>query len=146
MYYGYLEEGDKCPNCRAGDLDWKHPDKEVRGRGCSCHLSPPCSYCTGQVLHCDECGWFDIESDEQAHVTLVPLSPGISMLVNKPKPLDSTKIDYRSKMHSASSMIKEGVYPEGATMEDVRKVVNGTFGGRFESFGDGRFKFIAYTD
>jgi hypothetical protein len=31
-------------------------------------------------------------------------------------------------------------------MEDVRKEVDGTFGGRFEYFEDGKFKFIAYTD
>lgn len=31
-------------------------------------------------------------------------------------------------------------------MEEVSKVVNGTFGGRFEYFSDGKFKFIAYTD
>ncbi|GGY87871.1 hypothetical protein [Shewanella fodinae] len=143
MYYGYLEEGDKCPECKKGILDWKNPDKEIRDRGCSCHISPPCSYCTGQVLHCDECGWFDDDVNDESYV---PVAPGLSMLVHKPKPLDNTKIDYRCKMHSSSSMIKEGVYPEGATMEEVRKEVNGTFGGRFEFFEGGRFKFIAYTD
>ena len=68
------------------------------------------------------------------------------MLEHKPRPLDNTRVDYRNKMHSNSSMIKEGVYPAGMTAEEVRKVVNGTFGGRFEQFGDGKFKFIAYTD
>ena len=74
------------------------------------------------------------------------MAPGLSMRQFKPKPLDNTKIDYRNKMYSSSSMIKEGVYPEGTTKDEVRKVVNGTFGGRFESFGGGKFKFIAYTD
>jgi hypothetical protein len=64
----------------------------------------------------------------------------------KPRPLDSTKIDWRSKGHTHFSMIKEGVYPEGTTQEDVRKVVDGTFGGRFTQFGGGRFTFVAYTD
>ena len=49
----------------------------------------------------------------------------------KPRPLDPTKIDFHNKPHSNSSMIKEGVYPEGTTKEEVRKVVDGTFGGRF---------------
>lgn len=47
-------------------------------------------------------------------------------------------------------MIKEGVYPESgdraADMARVRKEVDGTFGGRFDYFGHGKFKFIAYTD
>ena len=43
-------------------------------------------------------------------------------------------------------MIKEGVYPEGMTSQEVYKEVQGTFGGRFERFDSGRFKFIAYTD
>lgn len=44
-----------------------------------------------------------------------------------------------------------GVYPiewgdgSNATTR-VRDKVNGTFGGRFENFGAGRFAFIAYTD
>jgi len=29
------------------------------------------------------------------------------------------------------------------TAAEVRKVVDGTFGGRFEQFGGGKFKFIA---
>ena len=61
-------------------------------------------------------------------------------------PLDNTKVSWRSKSHSSCSMIKEGVYPEGMTMGAVRKEVDGTFGGRFEQFGGGKFKFIAYTD
>ena len=27
--------------------------------GCSCHIDPPCSYCTYQGIECDECGWSD---------------------------------------------------------------------------------------
>jgi len=43
-------------------------------------------------------------------------------------------------------MIKEGVYPLHMSMEEVRQEVRGTFGGRFEYFKDGKFKYIAYTD
>lgn len=63
-----------------------------------------------------------------------------------PRELDPTKIDWRNKPHTSATMIKEGVYPPTATREDVEKLVRGTFGGRFENFGDGRFKYIAYTD
>jgi hypothetical protein len=65
---------------------------------------------------------------------------------SKPRPLDATKVDWHSKGHTNSSMIKEGVYPAGTAQAEVRKLVDGTFGGRFEQFGGGKFKFIAYTD
>lgn len=137
MYAGYLEEGDRCTQkgC-TGHMEF--PPTE----NCSCHISPPCSACTDKKLTCDECGWEDDAPDEK----FVHVGGGISMLEFKSRPLDPTKIDYRNKMHSSCSMIKEGVYPIGTSMEEVRKVVDGTFGGRFEYFRDGKFKFIAYTD
>lgn len=53
--------------------------------------------------------------------------------------LDHTKIDWHSKPHSGSSMVKEGVYPDGTTKAQVEEKVRGTFGG-------GRFRYVAYTD
>lgn len=63
-----------------------------------------------------------------------------------PRPLDGTKIDWHSKPHSSASMRKTGVYPPSATRQDVEAAVRGTFGGRFESFGNGQFDYLAYTD
>lgn len=60
--------------------------------------------------------------------------------------LDATKIDWHDLPHSGSSMAKRGVYPDGTTREHVEAKVRGTFGGRFESFGGGKFLYIAYTD
>lgn len=137
MYAGYLEEGDRCRE-KGCDGILHFPKAE----NCSYHISPPCSWCTSVMLTCPECGWVDESEPER----FTPVAPGLSMLEHKPRPLDPTKIDYRSKMHSECSMIKEGVYPEGATAADVRKEVNGTFGGHFEYFRGGKFKFIAYTD
>ncbi len=136
MYMGFYEENDRCPQCKDGKLTY--PPVE----NCSCHLSAPCSACVDNKLACDICGF---QPDEPEYKD-VPITEGLSMREYKPRPLDNTKIDYRTKSHSSSSMIKEGVYPEGTTMEQVREVVNGTFGGRFEQFGGGKFKFIAYTD
>jgi hypothetical protein len=137
MYAGFPEEGDSCSQAKCqGTL--RFPQVE----NCSCHISPPCHACTSQRLTCDACGWVDDSPEE----TYVPVAPGLSMLEQRPRPLDATKIDYRVKLHSASTMIKEGVYPNGATATEVAEVVKGTFGGRFESFGNGRFKYIAYTD
>ena len=137
MYLGYYEEGDKCPekDC-SGNLVY------LPTENCSCHINPPCSACTDKPLTCEKCG-----HEEDAHdYNDVTVAPGLTMREYKPKPLDSTKIDYRIKMHSSSSQICEGVYPEGTTQKKVSEVVKGTFGGRFEQFGDGKFKYIAYTD
>lgn len=135
MYNGYYEEGDRCPEC-TGTLNY--PPAE----NCSCHINPPCSACTDRLLTCDKCG-FEEDAPEYKDVAV---SPGLSMREYKPKPLDNTKIDYKIKMHTAATQICEGVYPEGTSIDAVRKVVNGSFGGRFEYFKDGKFKFIAYTD
>lgn len=137
MYLGYHEEGDKCP-----EKDCKGSLEYVRQKSCSCHISPPCSACVDAPLVCTECGGTP-EEPEQKEAFITPDS---TLRVYKPRPLDSSKIDYRIKGHTHFSMIKEGVYPEGTTMEEVIQEVNGTFGGRFEYFGNGKFKFIAYTD
>lgn len=137
MYMGFHEEGDRCPT---GNCDGKLEYPPVEN--CSCHISPPCAACTNNALTCNECGWTEEAPDQK----YIPVAPGIAMLEYKPRPLDSTKIDYRHKMHSHISMLVEGVYPDGTTREELRKVVAGTFGGTFVEFGNGRFKFIAYTD
>lgn len=137
MYAGYLEEGDHCQQSGCmGNMQFP------KAENCSCHISPPCSSCTGRELTCSACGWIDKSEPER----FIPVAPGLSMLEHKPRPLDNTKVDFRNKSHSGCSMIKEGVYPDGMTADEVRKVVDGTFGGRFEQFGGGKFKFIAYTD
>jgi hypothetical protein len=135
MYLGYCEEGDKCPEC--GGILFYPPVK-----GCSCHINPPCSACVENPLTCNKCGWEEVAPAYKE----IPVLPGLTMREYKPRPLDNTKIDYRNKMHTHFSMIKEGVYPEGSTKQEVLEVVRGTFGGRFEYFGKGKFKYIAYTD
>ncbi len=134
------EEGYTCgrDGCE-GVIEMQKPDN------CSCHLSAPCYACTSVRLCCLACGWVEDDPID----SLPPVQPAAAkgaFDIWTPRPLDPTRIDWRDKPHSSCSMIKEGVYPEGTTREEVRKVVNGTFGGRFEHFGGGRFKFIAYTD
>lgn len=134
------EEGEVCgrDGCE-GVIAYTKPEN------CSCYISPPCSSCTGTYLHCPECDWEVEEYTMNDFVVKTNTKTGVAETW-KPRPLDPTKIDWHSKSHSSCSMIKEGVYPEGTTREEVRKVVDGTFGGRFEQFGGGTFKFIAYTD
>ena len=139
MYYGYFEEGDKCPECGNGKL--YYPPVE----NCTCHINPPCSACTGNKLKCDKCE-YEPEEPEHKDVLVSYGEPSLLMREYKPKPLDNTKIDYRIKAHTASTQICEGVCPIETPINAVEKVVRGTFGGRFEYFGDGKFKYIAYTD
>jgi hypothetical protein len=136
MYAGFYEEGDRCPECKDGILDWPKVEN------CSCHINPPCLSCTSSVLACLKCGW----EEEPEPYRYIQVAPGLAMCEYRPRPLDNTKIDYRSKMHTHFSMIKEGVYPDGTTSKQVEEVVKGTFGGRFTSFGKGKFEYIAYTD
>ena len=113
-------------------------------RGCSCHINPPCSACTDPREYCASCDW---QAEDDHDYSFSPVVPGLSIMERvKPRPLDPRKIDYRSYGHSSCSMRKEGVYPPEATQKDVENEVRGTFGGRFERFGYGRFKYIAYTD
>lgn len=140
MYNGFYEEDDMCPECLEGKL--VYPPVE----NCSCHINPPCSACTDRDLTCDKCGFTPDEPDYVDVPVAYTEDTMLSMREYKPRELDNTKIDYRIKAHTSFSQICEGVYPEGTSREEVIKVVNGTFGGRFEHFGEGKFKFIAYTD
>jgi hypothetical protein len=75
-----------------------------------------------------------------------PAFTGKPWQMPEPRPLDPTKVDWRYVPHTHFTMIKEGVYPLHLSREEVEKEVVGTFGGRFERFGNGHFKYIAYTD
>lgn len=113
---------------------------------CSCHLHAPCYSCTADRIWCPECGWESANDPlVQQDISTIAFDP-IPYVETKRRVLDPTKIDYVSKLHSSCSMVKEGVYPEDSTRAQVEQVVQGTFGGRFEYFRDGKFKYIAYTD
>lgn len=137
------EEGQVCWRDGCQGVIARHP-----GEGCSCHISPPCSDCVEPREFCPTCGW-EASEDGGGLNDFVFKYPngGKSQLASwEPRPLDPRKIDWRSRGHTNASMIKEGVYPEGTTQADVLAIVKGTFGGRFEHFGGGSFKYIAYTD
>jgi hypothetical protein len=48
------EEGGPCPECRTIGLVFR-----FKGDGCSCHINPPCGYCTSSYYACDSCNWED---------------------------------------------------------------------------------------
>jgi len=114
--------------------------------GCSCHISPPCSYCTTPDEYCPECNW-DAKEEMQQHEmnaskNIQPFHYKIKEFVD----LDRTKIDWIVRCHTHFTQICKGVYPEGTTAAEVADKVRGTFGGRFIRFGNGEFEYVAYTD
>ena len=138
---GYCE-GDTCNRDGCIGAIECHPVEN-----CSCHINPPCSACTSLRNFCEACGWEEkddpliVEEVHAYHLT----GSGFFGETRK-RVLDPTKIDWVTHSHSNSSQRCVGVYPLGTSMGEVRKRVDGTFGGRFESFANGHFVFIAYTD
>lgn len=145
---GY-EKGDICNrNGCIGIID----EHEKEGC-CSCHINPPCSYCTEQSEYCLECGWE--ASEEQTPIVKYASyndyldrvrKHDIDLSLKMQKKLPITEFDYRCEGHTHFSMKKEGVYPDGMTSKEVYEKVKGSFGGRFTYFDNNVFKFIAYTD
>lgn len=139
-----IEEGDKC-NRNGCEGILRLSDRI----NCSCHISPPCSYCMDREICCPECDWKYSDDYVQEKINGFIVDTNKNTRVHeawKLRELDKTKIDYHNFSHSNSSRIKRGVYPEGTSIEDVRKEVIGTFGGRFNYFRDGKFEYVAYTD
>lgn len=146
MEIGY-EVGDVCARDGCDGII----SERAKDGCCSCHISPPCGYCTEPAECCPKCGWRLVDDETSFNGFRVgPVKPNGSWTHYRPRPLDPTKIDYRIMSHTNSSQICEGVYPETSdAAEDKSAVlarVKGTFGGRFEHFGAGKFKYIAYTD
>lgn len=125
----------------------------ARPEGCSCHIDPPCSACTEPREYCPDCDWCATDDEVAFNGFLVrPSNPKGAWSSYRPRPLDSSRIDWHSSSHTNSSMVKDGVFPFGTTKAEVENKVRGTFGGRFERFYEGSevrhgsFKYIAYTD
>jgi len=134
-----ISEGDKCPECGEGTLSYE------RQQGiCSCHINPPCPACVDTPLVCSACGFKERVAIVNDYRCVVGDDDNFKSW--RPRELDKTKIDWRSIPHTHFTMRLEGCYPEGTTAGQVEEKVKGTFGGRFEHFGDGKFTYIAYTD
>ena len=142
------EEGEQC---------WRNGCTGIicvaASENCSCHINPPCGSCTEDRNYCPVCDWHGKDDHGTINDMAVTYGPGTHgilgdapILVWKPRPLDTRKLDYRNLSHTHFSMIKEGVYPPEMTRAEVEEKVRGTFGGRFKHFGDGKFSYVAYTD
>lgn len=58
-------EGERC-NRQNGDGtvcggEIKLLPDNSDGRGCSCHINPPCGYCVSTMPECPACGWREEE-------------------------------------------------------------------------------------
>lgn len=138
---GY-SDGDTCQRDGCNGVIAFHPSEN-----CSCHIAPPCFSCTSATAFCHECEWE--EKDDPLvvqEISSIHFGNDFAYVERTKRVLDPTKIDYRIEMHSNASQKVIGVYPEGTTRQEVEAVVKGTFGGRFCSFKDGQFEYVAYTD
>lgn len=133
---------------------------------CSCHINPPCSYCTTSREYCSVCSW-DGREEQIAHekaITESYTSAGaigsfynskevnvyrenvIKMMDGKmPRP---NTLMYIDEGHTHFTMIKKGIFPVYMTKDQLVDKIKGTFGGRFVGLNmqTGVFKYIAYTD
>lgn len=137
---GYCE-GDKCDRNGCEGVIQLHPIEN-----CSCHIFAPCFACTSPRCFCDVCGWEESEDEIEKDDQLNAIE--LASYIFHEHSLDKTKIDWKSKSHTHFSMIKKGCFPKGTSREEVRKQVDGTFGGRFTHWDEKscEFEFIAYTD
>lgn len=137
-----------------GEVCWRNGCQgillEAGSEDCSCHIAPPCGSCTTPREFCPECDWHAKDEGEKINGFIenkgktYPLS---HQPIWERRPLDPRKLDYHCKSTGTGfTMVKEGVYPEGMTRETIEREVRGTFGGRFEYFGGGKFKYTCYTD
>lgn len=59
--YGLLK-GEKCNRNGCNGIIDEHEKEGC----CSCHINPPCSYCTTPSEYCPECGW-DAEEEQREY-------------------------------------------------------------------------------
>lgn len=139
-----MVEGETCGRAGCAGVIAQHPSEN-----CSCHIAPPCGSCTTPREYCPECDWVaEDDAPELPDGNIYFYDMGFAFHEPRKRAWDRSKIDYRIVPHSNSSQKVVGVFPPGTTMDEVRALVDGTFGGRFERWDKraGEFTFIAYTD
>lgn len=143
--YGY-SEGEICNrnNCK-GVIE------QYEKEGCSCHISPPCSACVADRNYCPICEWSGEEEQNEYQKKISNAykeQPQKEYKVKTLSDLCNSKIDYISTFGGYYNYTYEGVYPEGTTLEEVKKAIGwyDYFGGKVYSFGNGKFKIKKYTD
>lgn len=140
----YLEEGDTCsePGC-LGKMHYAPVEN------CSCHISPPCSACTSNLLTCDECGFG--ETPIVSEVKERMFCPGVTEIYHTRPSIELGNgkriFDYDYNSSSGSTMVYKGRYKGDVTPDDIIKALgDGTFGHRGPFLSNGRFTYTKITD
>jgi len=133
-------------------------DEHEKEGCCSCHINPPCGYCTSDTSYCPKCEWAAEDDREQYK----PSESDLAAWAKQAKewqdrrdlfykkyrgksPID--KLEMRTESHTHFTQKVIGVFPKGTeTAKSILPKVEGTFGGRFSFFGETKFEYIAYTD
>ncbi len=120
------EEGQKCPECKEGILDYP------KVQNCSCHINPPCSNCVDNKLTCEVCGWEEPEIiNEQTFRYCAPVSEIVYTRPSKELGNGKRIFDYYYDSSSGSIMVWKGKYKGDVTAEDILNYFGkGTFGHR----------------
>ncbi len=152
----------KDEKCNRDGCEGIIQEKDIDG-GCSCHINPPCSYCTEPKNYCSECDWDEKEENDKADqvsrkywddyhkrpdvIEAKRKQEEESQLFNDMYsgkiPVDKYRSGHRG--HTHFSQIIYGVHPN-MNQSEIREKVKGTFGGRFTRFNDYSFEYVAYTD
>lgn len=154
-----LVKGDECGRDGCKGIINEHE----KDGSCSCHINPPCSYCTTDTAYCPVCNWScddevpdkvdpELQKKQQeywAEETRKRQDARDSFIrkFNGIDPIE--KYECWPEGHTHFSMKKKGVFPANTeTRTSVEEKEKGTFGGRFELFNEskGCFIYIAYTD
>lgn len=148
-----IETGEMC---NRGGCNGIIEESEPHGC-CSCHISPPCSHCVDDRHYCPICNWqgiddqknYPIQGAQGMYNRLMQRDDNYRDKIDKMRKgqMAIDKIMWYSESHTHFTMKKIGVYPINESRESVLKEIGeGTFGGRFEQFNNGKFTYIAYTD
>lgn len=152
--FGYTI-GEKCNRNGCLGVIREH---EKEG-SCSCHINPPCGYCTTDAHYCPVCDWHgsedqkDYGSESPQNIAyykreMEQFNNNRDLFYKKFKgELPIEQLEMRTESHTHFTQIVKGVFPEGTeTKESIEQKAKGSFGGRFTRFEKTRFEYIAYTD
>ena len=144
---------DKGEQCNRNGCDGILEENDSSD-SCSCHINPPCSYCTTNRCYCEKCGW-DGEDEQYEPVTnesnhedwYRKYRESRELFYNKFNgKIPAEKLEIRKESHTHFSMKVYGVHPPGYDLKNDMDKIRGTFGGRFEMKSPTSFIYIAYTD
>lgn len=114
---------------------------------CSCHINPPCSYCTDLIEYCTDCGE---EIEQECNITNSYNKDHTRFFDRKFTPVKCGNgfiTGYQCDGRSGSTMVFEGTYIGDVTNTNLLEYFGtGTFGHRFGYCGGGNFKFTKITD